>query len=120
MAGSWGAELHARLVVAGPVVHKGVSGEDGYSGFTMRDPVIGLTTPTELERLLRERGIERVTVVGLATDYCVLATVLDALALGFSTTVLPQAIAAVDLQPGDGERALAAMADAGAALGPER
>ncbi len=120
VAGSWGAELHPRLVVAGPVVHKGVSGEDGYSGFTMRDPVIGLTTPTDLEGLLRERGIERVTVVGLATDYCVLATVLDALALGFSTTVLPQAVAAVDLQPGDGERALAAMADAGAALGPER
>jgi nicotinamidase/pyrazinamidase len=96
------------------VVRKGANGEDGYSGFTMRDPVSGLTTPTELEALLRERGVEQVSVVGLATDYCVLATVLDALRLGFATTVVRDAIAAVDLQPGDGERALATMAEAGA------
>ncbi|HEY8198942.1 MAG TPA: isochorismatase family protein [Candidatus Limnocylindrales bacterium] len=114
VAGTWGAELHPRLVRAGPVVRKGANGEDGYSGFTMRDPVSGLTTPTELEALLRERGVEQVSVVGLATDYCVLATVLDALRLGFATTVVRDAIAAVDLQPGDGERALATMAEAGA------
>ena len=55
-------------------------------------------------------------VGGLATDYCILATVLDAVTLGFETTVLSGAIAAVDLQPGDGERALATMAEAGARM----
>jgi len=116
LADSWGALLHPRLVVAGPVVHKGAGGEDGYSGFAMRDPVTGLTTPTDLETLLRGRAVERVVVVGLATDYCVLATALDALRLGFRTTVLRDAVAAVDLVPGDGVRALATMADAGATL----
>ncbi len=114
VAETWGAELHPGLVVAGSVVRKGANGEDGYSGFTMRDPVSGLTTSTELESSLRERGVERVSVVGLATDYCVRATVLDALRLGFATTVVREAIAAVDLQPGDGERALATMSAAGA------
>jgi len=116
VADSWGAELHPRLLVDGPVVHKGVGGEDGYSGFTMRDPVTGQTTPTDLEALIRERGVEHVVVVGLATDYCVLATALDALSLGFRTTVLRDAVAAVDLAPGDGKRALATMAEAGATL----
>jgi nicotinamidase/pyrazinamidase len=113
---SWGAQLHPRLVVAGPVVHKGVSGEDGYSGFTMRHPLTAETRPTDLEAVLREHGSERVVVVGLATDYCVLATALDALQLGFETVVMRDAVAAVDLEAGDGERALAAMAEAGAAV----
>lgn len=116
VAGSWGAGLHPRLVVAGPVVHKGAGGEDGYSGFTMRDPLTGKTQPTELEGFLRERGVVRVVVVGLATDYCVLATALDAIRLGFMTTVLRDAVAAVDLAAGDGERALQAMVEAGAVL----
>ena len=68
-----------------PRIRKGTNGEDGYSGFTMRDPVTGETTPTELNALLRERGIERVVVCGLATDYCVNATALDAIQLGFET-----------------------------------
>ena len=116
VADSWGAALHPRLKVVGPVVHKGISGEDGYSGFTCRDPRTGLTSPTDLEVILQEHGIECVVVGGLATDYCILATVLDAVTLGFETTVLSGAIAAVDLQPGDGERALATMAEAGARI----
>ncbi len=111
--GTWGAELHPELRIAGPVVRKGTAGEDGYSGFTMRDPRSGATVPTELEGLLRERGIERVVVAGLATDVCVKETALDAARLGFATTVLTRAVAAVDLQPGDGEAALAEMAAAG-------
>jgi len=110
VADSWGAELHPRLTVAGPIVHKGVSGEDGYSGFTCRDPRTGETSPTDLEVVLLEHGIRRVVVVGLATDYCVLATALDAITLGFETAVLRDAVAAVELRPGDGDRALAAMA----------
>ena len=116
LAGSWGAALHPALDVGGPVVRKGSAGEDGYSGFTMRDPVTGATVPTELDGLLRERGIRRAIVVGLATDYCVKATCLDARALGYETTVLRAAIAAVELQPGDGERALDELRAAGATV----
>jgi nicotinamidase/pyrazinamidase len=117
VAGTWGAELHPGLAVAGPSIRKGSNGEDGYSGFTMRDPVSGDDRPTELEALLRDRGVTRVVVSGLATDYCVLGTVLDARRLGFETVVLSGAVAAVELSPGDGERALVEMAEAGAQLG---
>ncbi len=110
---TWGAEFHPALRVDGPAVRKGGNGEDGYSGFTMRDPVTAENVPTELERLLRERGVERVVICGLATDYCVKATALDAVALGFATSVLTDAIAAVDLEPGDGARALAELGAAG-------
>jgi nicotinamidase/pyrazinamidase len=113
LADSWGSELHPDLLVAGPSVRKGVNGEDGYSGFTMRDPLTGETVPTELETILRERGISRVVVAGLATDYCVKATALDAARLGFRTIVLLDAIAAVDLEAGDGERAVEEMRAAG-------
>jgi nicotinamidase/pyrazinamidase len=116
VAGTWGAELHPQLDVRGPRVRKGSHGEDGYSGFTMRDPVSGETRPTELEGLLRDRGVTRVTVCGLATDYCVRATALDAVRLGFATVVLRDAVRAVDLQPGDGERAIAELASAGVAI----
>jgi nicotinamidase/pyrazinamidase len=110
---SWGAAFHPDLLVDGPSVRKGSNGEDGYSGFTMRDPLTLDTRPTELEALLREAGIERVVVVGLATDYCVKATAIDAAALGFATIVLARGIAAVDLAPGDGDRALDEMRAAG-------
>jgi nicotinamidase/pyrazinamidase len=113
---TWGAELHPGLVADGPIVRKGANGEDGYSGFTMRDPVSGETIPTELEALLRERGVERVVVCGLATDYCVKATALDAVGLGFETSVLAEAVRAVDLKPGDGERAIEEMAAAGVSI----
>jgi nicotinamidase/pyrazinamidase len=116
VAETWGAELHPALVVAGPSVRKGSSGEDGYSGFTMRDPATGEDRPTALEGLLREHGVQRVVICGLATDYCVRGTVLDARRLGFDTVVLKNAVAAVDLRAGDGARALAEMAEAGAAL----
>jgi len=118
VADTWGAALHPALEqpMDAPSVRKGSNGEDGYSGFTMRDPETGETTATELEGLLRERGIERVIVCGLATDYCVKATALDAARLGFSTALIGDAIAAVDLQPGDGERALEEMRHAGVAV----
>lgn len=120
VGGTWGAELVPTLVVpdAVPRVRKGANGEDGYSGFTMRDPATGATTRTELEGLLRERGVTDVAVVGLATDYCVRATALDAIELGFNATVLTNAVAAVDVELGDGERALNEMAAAGAELRP--
>ena len=110
---TWGAAFHPALHVDGDIVRKGTAGEDGYSGFTVRDPETGAESPTPLEDLLRDRGIERVVVVGLATDYCVRETAVDAAAKGFHTTVLRDAIAAVNLQPGDGDRAIHEMAAAG-------
>jgi len=116
VAGTWGAALHPDLRVEGPLVRKGSHGEDGYSGFSMRDAVSGETKPTELDALLRAAGIERLVIAGLATDYCVLATGLDALRLGYPTTVLASAVRAVDLAEGDGARAFAQLREAGATI----
>ena len=118
VADTWGAQLHPALTAPddAPRVRKGVNGEDGYSGFTMRDPTTGEETPTELDGLLRDRGIERVVVAGLATDYCVKATALDAARLGYETHLLTDAIAAVELTPGDGASAIDEMAAAGVGL----
>ena len=115
---TWGAELHPafELPTDAPRVRKGTNGEDGYSGFTMRDPENGEEMPTELEALLRDRGIERVVVCGLATDYCVMATALDAVRLGFQTSLLTEAVAAVNLAEADGDQALDRMREAGVAL----
>jgi len=115
VGGTWGAELHPALDLTedAPRIRKGANGEDGYSGFTMRDPTTGEQIPTALDGLLRERGARRVVVVGLATDYCVKATALDAVRLGYDTALLSDAIAAVDLQPGDGDRAIDEMRAAG-------
>ena len=115
VADSWGAELHPDLRAPADAlrIRKGANGEDGYSGFTMRDPVSGETIPTELDGSLRDRDVTRVVVCGLATDYCVNATALDAIALGYETFFLEDGVAAVNLQPGDGERATDAMVDAG-------
>lgn len=111
---TWGAALHPDLDVKGEVLRKGSGGEDGYSGFTVRDPRTGEESPTGLAELLRGRGITRVVVLGIATDYCVKETAVDAARLGFRTQVLTEGIRAVDLQPGDGDRAIAAMREAGA------
>jgi nicotinamidase/pyrazinamidase len=114
--GTWGAELHPDLKVVGEIIRKGTRGEDGYSGFTVRDPQSGDEASTHLEDLLRERHIRRVVIVGLATDYCVKATAIDAATKGFSPVVLAGAIRAVNLEQGDGERALDEVRAAGALI----
>jgi nicotinamidase/pyrazinamidase len=116
VAGTWGSAFHPLLTVAGRTVRKGTTGEDGYSGFTMRDPVTGDERSTGLAELLRADGVDAVVIAGLATDYCVRATALDAIRLGFRATVVRDAVAAVDVEPGDGERALAGLAAAGVTL----
>lgn len=118
VADTWGAELHADLAYLAdtPRVRKGVEGDDGYSGFSQRDPGTGKEMPTELEAILHQHDIERVVVVGLATDYCVKETVLDARDLGFETIVVEKAMRAVNLEPGDGDRAIEEMREAGAAI----
>jgi nicotinamidase/pyrazinamidase len=118
VAGTWGAELHPALVVDGPVVRKGVGGEDGYSGFSVRDPVSGAIDRTELGALLEAHGVTRVVVVGLAGDVCVAATAEDAAALGHRTLVPLAATRMVELRPGDGERAVARLRAAGVEVTP--
>ena len=95
------------------VVRKGTRREiDSYSGFFDN----GGAHPTGLETLLRGRGIADVTIVGLATDYCVKFTALDAVRLGFRTHLVPEACRGVELNPGDIQRALDEMTGAGVRL----
>lgn len=118
VAESWGAEFHADLRVepGAPTIRKGADGRDGYSAFSVRDPRSGEVEATQLENLLRERGVERVVIAGLATDYCVVETALDARRLGHPTTVLRDAIRAVDLVLGDGDSAIERAEEAGAEI----
>ncbi|MHB1583112.1 MAG: isochorismatase family protein [Acidimicrobiales bacterium] len=116
VAGSWGAALCPGLAVEGPVVRKGTGAADGYSGFTVRDPPTGATTPTGLQDLLDERGVERLVVAGLALEVCVKETVLDARRLGYPTSVVLAATRPVEASPGDGAAAAAEMAAAGAVV----
>jgi nicotinamidase/pyrazinamidase len=106
VAGSDGARFAEALQLDDAVVvSKATTVEvDAYSAFN----------GTGLADTLRERGIRRLVVCGLATDYCVLNTVVDALAAGFEVLLATEAIRAVDVNTGDGERAVARMLDAGA------
>jgi nicotinamidase/pyrazinamidase len=116
VADTWGSEFHPGLMELGTIIRKGVDGEDGYSGFSVRDPETGETTSTGLDSILSDAEVTHVVVVGLATDYCVNATALDAVRYGFGCTVLADGIAAVNLEPGDEARACAAMALAGVVI----
>ena len=113
---TWGAQLHPRLEVEGPVVQKGVDGGDGYSGFSVRDPVSGEESATRLGRLLEEAGAERVVVTGLAGDVCVKATALDARELGFEVILPLEATRFVEVADGDAERAIGECEAAGVAI----
>jgi nicotinamidase/pyrazinamidase len=104
-----GAAFHPRLQQTRiqETVQKGTDPRlDGYSGFA----------GTDLAERLHRRGVRRVFIAGLATDYCVKATAIEAVQAGFETYVLADAIRPVELQPGDGERALRAMVEAGVHL----
>src|SRR5439155_10828636 len=107
--GTEGAELHPGLVRerVDVVVDKGQDrAAEGYSGFEA----------TALEELLRSRGVDQVTIGGIATDYCVKNTALDALRLGFGVTVDPSAVRGVEVEPGDSERALDEIRSAGGSI----
>jgi nicotinamidase/pyrazinamidase len=106
VAGTAGAELHPAIAALPPdlVVDKGTDGgREAYSAFDAPG----------LARALRERGVQRLLIGGLATDYCVRASALDALEAGFGVTVLEDAVRAVDVAPGDGARALDEIRAAG-------
>jgi len=112
---TWGAAFHPELdVESGEVVRKGVDGRDGYSAFSVRDPESGEVDDTVLHEMLQAADVVRLVICGLATDYCVLETVLDARMRGYPVQVIGSAVRAVDREPGDGDRALARMRDAGA------
>ena len=115
VADTWGAELHPDLDVRGPVVRKGTSGEDGYSGFTERDPVSGEPHPTQLGSLLSPE-VRRIVVVGLAGDYCVKETALDGKLLGYDVVVPLGHTRFVNLSAGDDERAVADLEAAGVTI----
>jgi nicotinamidase/pyrazinamidase len=117
VAGTWGAEFHPDLNVEGEVIQKGADGEDGYSGFTVKDVVSGDTETTRLGNRLNELGVRRLVVVGLAGDYCVGATAFDGRHLGFDVTVLPEAVRFVELSPGDTERTWKELNAAGVRVG---
>lgn len=112
--GTRGAEFHKDLALPAEavIISKGMDpGEDAYSCFQAQDP-----NGIDFAVALGERGVQRLFVGGLATDYCVKATVLDALREGYEIVVLEDAIRAVNVNPGDGDRALAEMKVAGAAF----
>jgi nicotinamidase/pyrazinamidase len=111
---TYGAELAAGLhpkVISGSVrISKGTDARvDSYSGFFENNR----KRATGLAELLRRHGIDEVTIVGLATDYCVKATALDARDLGFKVAVHQNACRAVNLSPDDGAKALEIMQEAG-------
>jgi nicotinamidase/pyrazinamidase len=103
-----GAEFHPELLDDPriTVISKGMGDEDTYSAFD----------GTDLAARLREQGVAEVLVGGLATDYCVKNTVLDALKEGFKVKALTGAMRPVELQPGDGMRAIEEMRQAGAEI----
>lgn len=114
--GTKGAEFHAelRLPADAVIVSKGMGAdEDSYSGFQGKSE-----KGVALAEVLRGLGVARILVGGLATDYCVKHTVLDGLKAGFKVILLENAIRGVNLKPGDSERAITEMVDAGAEKSP--
>ena len=116
VAGTPDADIDARLLEAASgkdliLISKGMDRErDAYSAFEG----INLDTGKSMADELRERGITRLLVGGLATDYCVKATVLDGLREGFEVVLLTDAMRAVNVEPGDAAAAMAEMLAAGA------
>lgn len=113
--GTPGADFHPRLLSQRitRVFPKGTDATvDSYSGFFDN----GKRKGTGLAEYLREQGASLLIVVGLATDYCVRATVLDAVQLGFQVDLVSDGCRAVNLAPGDGDRAVAEMAAVGARI----
>lgn len=110
--GTWGAELVADLNQdrIDHIVRKGIERHiDSYSGFFDN----GRRRETDLHKYLQGRGVNEVHVMGLATDYCVRATALDAAKHGYRTVLLTEGIRGVEAQPGDCQRAIQEMQAAG-------
>lgn len=112
---SWGAELHPGVTQVDGYFHKGGARKDtdGYSMFADRTIPNGEEYDSGFADRLRELGVEKAVLVGLATDYCVRATALDAVRAGLGATLLSDCVEAVDLEAGDGDRAIEEMRSGG-------
>ena len=108
---SFGAKFHPNLIKIKDIIYKGTDPEiDSYSGFFDN----GKLKSTQLLRVLKEHNISEVFILGLATDYCVKYTVLDALELGFKTTVIEDGCKGVNLSIDDSIKAIEEMRQKGA------
>lgn len=109
---TWGGQLHKDLIIpeSASILRKGIGKEDAYSAFNKKAKIEGV----DLGTYLRKLGINTLYITGLATDYCVLKTVLDALKQGFNVFLVTDAIRAVNFKEGDGDKAIAKMIAAGA------
>ena len=111
--GTRGAELHPDLIMDGTIFRKGfLPDKEAYSGFD--GTLEGKPGNPALGQWLRENGVKRLYVGGLATDYCVKATVLDGLKQGFQVILIRQGVRAVNVNLGDGDRAIEEMVRSGA------
>nr|WP_307776255.1 bifunctional nicotinamidase/pyrazinamidase [uncultured Cetobacterium sp.] len=110
---TWGSELHKSLLPIDTVILKGTDPEiDSYSAFYDN----GKKKKTNLGKILKKHDVSEVFIVGLATDYCVKYTVLDALDIGFKTFVIEEGCQGVNLSPNDSDDALREMVSKGASL----
>ena len=112
--GTRGAELHPALetqTIAHYLRKASSPGKDDYSEFEGKDD-----QGRSLDQVLKSHNVKRIFAAGLATDYCVLATVLDGLKLGYEVVAITDSMRAVNVEPEDGARALRQMSEAGASL----
>ena len=110
--GTHGAELHPELKPVETKIHKGTNPRvDSYSGFysASRDE-------TDLDRFFKARNVDTIYVVGLATDYCVKFTVMDALELGYKVYLVSDGCRGVNLAPTDSDDAIREMQEKGAVI----
>jgi nicotinamidase/pyrazinamidase len=118
VGGTKGAEFKNGLIVPlnANIVSKGMgNGENAYSAFDPGARISGM----DLNTFLKNKRVDTLLVCGLATDYCVKDTVLDAKKLGYNVIVVQECIRAVNIEPNDGEKAIAEMKNAGAII-PEK
>ena len=113
--GTEGVEFHPDLTVAGPTFYKAFTAEaDSYSGFGGH--IAAEPEAQSLEAFLTEQDVREVVVVGLALDYCVKSTAIDAHQLGFDTTVVLEGTRPVNVNPEDGDAAVVEMRDLGISI----
>jgi nicotinamidase/pyrazinamidase len=113
--GTAGVEFHPELTVSGPTFYKAFTAEaDSYSGFGGRIEADNEAQP--LEAYLSEQGVKEVVVVGLALDYCVKSTAIDAYQLGFDTSVVLEGTRPVNVNPEDGDEAVEEMKEMGISI----
>jgi nicotinamidase/pyrazinamidase len=95
---SWGAQLHPDLEISGDVLRKGIEGEDAFSCFSVRELETGVTKATLLETVLIDRLIKKIVFVGLATDFCIYESAIEALSKGFEVAVVVKGVCSAHVE----------------------